>query len=214
MIDSPIESVSSSLFQRVSILVKGGTMLSDKVWVTRKARIIAEKRLVDTNNLANILVIWYSIFLVAFSIWNLLYPDDTVNILLVNGSIAVLVATVALTSQKYSERSLALRYCYLKLDNLYFKIKNAEQNNDDKLLHDLESQYIDTIQHVENHSDFDYLRLRFELRNNTDTTLPKFTRHDWFCFISQWILTKLLIAFIFFLPIGMSILWTSISSHA
>ena len=176
-------------------------MLSDKIWITRKSRIYTEKRLLYANNFSNILVVWYSSFVALMTIWNLQYPDEKLNIILVIGSIAVLVASVVLASQKFTERSLAIKHCYIKLDELYSKTKKAEGNNNESHIIELEKEYSEILESVENHSDYDYLYFRFEIRNNQNTTLPAFTCHDHFLFLYHLVLQKISSVFWLALPI-------------
>ena len=182
-------------------------MLSDKIWVTRKTRIYTEQRLIKANMISNFLVIWYSFFLVCLTIWNLQFPDEKANIFLAFGSIAVLVASTVVASQKFSERSLAVRNCYLKLDELYFKVKEAEEKQelDDDRIQEFEREYLVILQNVENHSEFDYLCLRVSLRNNKNTTLPEFTTCDWIVYIFEKIWRMLLHIFYFGFLFGIAV---------
>jgi carbon starvation protein CstA len=100
-------------------------MLSDKIWVTRKARIYAERRLQRKAIISQTLITFYSAFLVCLSIWTLLYPSSQLNTFLVFASITVLVASIVLYSHRYSERSLAMRNCYIRLDELYPRAKRS-----------------------------------------------------------------------------------------
>lgn len=185
-------------------------MLSDKIWITRKSRIYAEKRLIKANTISNILIVWYSSILVFLTIWNLQFPNTKLNIYLLFGSIVILVTSIVLTSQKYSERSLAMRNCYIKLDELYMKVKRAEEKSDNDLIQDLESEYSGVIQNIENHSDYDYLCVRFNLRETENTTLPPFTKFDCFrYFLGQFREIGLDLIF-FILPFGIAYLWSSI----
>jgi hypothetical protein len=182
-------------------------MLSDKIWITRKTRIYTEQRLIKMNTISNILVVWYSSILVCLTIWNLQFPNNKLNIYLVFGSIAVLIASIVLTSQKYSERSIAMRNCYIKLDELYSKVKNAEGKSDNISIRDFESEYSGIIQNIENHSDYDYLCLRFSLRNRKDTTLPDFLISNWASYILGKIWRIFVDIFLFVLPLVAAYFW-------
>lgn len=182
-------------------------MLSDKIWITRKSRIYTEQRLLRKNLISQILIILYSSLLVFLTVWNLKHPIDHVNILLVIGSITVLIASITLSSQKYLERSLAMRNCYIKLDELYSKVVRAEKSDESELIQQLESEYTANILNVENHSDYDYLCLRFSLRDNTKTTLPEFKGIECFHYIIKKGWRILLTLFYFFLPFAIAYLW-------
>ena len=177
-------------------------MLSDKIWVTRKTRIYTEQRLQRISNITQALMVAYSLALVSLSIWNLQSNDPKLNVILAFTSIVVLVLSVYLIAQKYSERSIAMRNCYIKLDELYSRAKRAEANKDENGLEDLESEYTSLIINIENHSEYDYLCLRYSLRNNKDTTLPPFTKADHIRFLwgITWRVTLTVIAFVIALP--------------
>jgi hypothetical protein len=159
------------------------------------------------NSISDFLIIFYSSALVLLTIWNLQYPNENLDILLVFGSIAVLVASITVSSQKYLERSLAIRNCYIKLDELYSKVKRAEKDNNIDLIQELESEYSATIQNVENHSDYDYLCLRFGLRNSKETTLPEFRKSDYAQYVLERVWRTLLVLFYFVFPLLIAILW-------
>lgn len=182
-------------------------MLSDKIWITRKSRIYTEQRLLRKNLISQILMTFYSSLLVFLTIWNLKHPNDHVNILLVIGSIAVLIASITVSSQKYLERSLAMRNCYIKLDELFSKVERAEESNNSGLIQQFESEYTANILNVENHSDYDYLCLRFSLRNNNKTTLPEFRKSDYAQYIIENGWRVLLTFFYFVLPFAIAYLW-------
>lgn len=178
-------------------------MLSDKIWITRKTRINTEQRLQENSNITQALMVTYSLALVSLSIWNLSGNSQKINLISAFASIVVLVLSVYLTAQKYSERSIAMRNCYIKLDELYSKVKHAEVNNDDRALSYLESEYTSLLLNIENHSEFDFLRLRFTLRDNKDTTLPPFTRKDYCDYIwglvLRWFI--IIVAFVISFPL-------------
>lgn len=182
-------------------------MLSDKIWVTRKARIYTEQRLLNSNSISNFLIVWYSLILVFLTIWNLEYPNEYINIFLVFGSIALLIASTVVTSQKYLERSLAVRNCYVKLDELYSKVIIAEQKENVDQIQELKTEYSAIIQNVENHSDYDYLCLRFSLRNNKKTTLPEFNWVNCLIYIFNKIWRYLITFLYFVLPFGLAYIW-------
>lgn len=182
-------------------------MLSDKIWITRKSRIYTEQRLLKKNFISQVLITFYSSLLVFLTVWNLKYPNDHVSILLVIGSIAVLIASITVSSQKYLERSLAMRNCYIKLDELYSKVVRVERNKNHELIQQFESEYTANILNIENHSDYDYLCLRFSLRANTETTFPVFRKSDYGQYVVERGWRILLTFFYFVLPFAIAHLW-------
>ena len=153
-------------------------MLSDKIWITRKVRIYTEGRLQRYNEISQVLMTLYSLALVSLSLWNLQNNDAELNLVSAFASIALLVISVHATSQKYAERSIAMRNFYVKLDELYSKVKRAETSEDIEMLQNLESEYTGLLINIENHSEYDYLCLRHSLKDDPETTLPSFTRAD------------------------------------
>jgi len=188
-------------------------MLSDKIWITRKARIYSEKRLQRKAILSQIIITWYSFLFISLSIVNLAYKSQKVGILLIVGSIAVVISSILLTSRKFIDRSLAMRNCYIRLDELFAKVKNAEELQDHKLIQQIESEYATLLLNVENHTDYDYFCLRYSLRSNEKTTLPKFTKLDSVIFYCEKFWRFMVIAFCFVWPILIFYLWDLIISY-
>lgn len=188
-------------------------MFSDRIWVTRKSRIYTEKRLKSWSNLSQILMIWYSFILVLLSIWNLLYNEQSINLILIYGSVGVLALSIFLSSQKFIERSLAIRNCYIKLDEIYLKLQKAENEQNSELIKQLENEYFGVLQNVENHTDYDYLCLRFSLRNDNKTTLPPFTRFDLFRYIWGILWRTLVVILSFLLPVIIGIIGYRIAHY-
>ena len=188
-------------------------MFSDKIWVTRKTRIYSEQRLQRKNISSLILMIFYSALLVFLSIWNLSHSNESFNILSIFGAIAVLISSVLLISQRYTERALAMRNCYIHLDDFYLKAKRAEEGGNTETLNDLESSYSKILANVENHTDYDYLCLRWSLRNIENTTLPEFKKEDFINFIWAKSWRAIILILLFFMPIFMVILWNIIKAY-
>lgn len=177
-------------------------MLSDKIWITRKTRIFTEERFLKYSTVSQLLMTFYSLALVSLSIWNLQNNDARLNLVSAFASIVVLVLSVHITSQKYAERSIAMRNCYIKLDELYSKVKRAESSEDLEMLQNLEAEYTGLLINIENHSESDYLSLRYSLKDNSHTTLPPFTRSDLALYIWEkvWRGTLTVIGFVIPLP--------------
>ena len=174
--------------------------LSDKIWVTRKARIFTEKRLKKNALLSELFIIVFSLLMVFSSIWNLKYPNQNINFLLICGAVALLVVSIFLSSQKFIERAHIMRNCYISLDELYLKVKNHEKSPNPEAIVDYQKNYNDILLNIDNHSPYDYLCLRHSLRNNNNTTLPPFTRIDYIHFIIEKAVRILLIMLLFSSP--------------
>jgi SMODS and SLOG-associating 2TM effector domain family 5 len=199
--------------RRILLLLKRNpiiedAMLSDRIWITKKTRIYSEKRFENNKLISQILLTYYSLVLVFFSVWNLLANDQQLNLILVFSSISLLVVSIFLSSQRYTERSIAMHNCYIKLDEIYSKLTRAEKGNEMDKIIQLETEYSGILLNIENHLEFDYLTFRFSQRNNSETTLPKFERMDYFSYYFGilwrlgFTLLNLLIPFIMYFVLG------------
>jgi len=173
--------------------------LSDKIWITRKARINAELRFNKSDRIAKVLITYYSSFLVICSVLNLNYSSEYGSIGLVLGSILVLVTSVFLSSQKFNNRAIAMRNHYLHLQELSSRAIRFEESGNNEGLQKIESEYIYCLSNIENHSEYDFLRLRFNERNNK-TTLPPFSNSLIFKYIYVVTWRTILIVLLFGLP--------------
>jgi hypothetical protein len=150
--------------------------LSNRIWITKRCRTITEKRLKSKSCISEILIIYYSFLLVVVSIYGLAFPNDhtsMLNMLLALGSIAVLIISVVISGRKYAERALEMRICYTDLDLIYEKCLKAENNNEDNQLLEIHESYSRILRSIENHSDYDYLSLRYAHRNDIKFTQSK-----------------------------------------
>lgn len=105
------------------------------------------------------------------------------------------------------ERALAIRNCYIKLDELFSKADRAQKSQNNSIIEQLESEYTANIINVENHSDYDYLCLRYSLRNNPNTTLPDFKIIDYATYFFEKGWRALVVMFYFILPFAIAFLW-------
>lgn len=186
-------------------------MLSDKIWVTRKVRINTEKRLLKNAFLSQVLMIVYSSILVFSAVWNLVHPNNDIAFLFVCGSIAVLILSIYLSSHKFIERSLSIRNCYVQLDKIYNNVKRAEGSQDLKMIENCETIYSDILLSVENHSSYDYLCMRHSIRGDENTTLPKYTKLDFFHYILEKVYRSLVVALCFCLPFIILFIWNKLN---
>ncbi len=174
--------------------------LSDKLWITRKTRIYTEQRLLWNAFWAQCIMIFYSSLLVFLSIWILVHPSHKLEIFSIFSSVTVLVASIFLSSQQYKERSLSIKYSYIKLDELASRAIRAENSNDVNTLISIESEYSTILLNVENHTDYDFLVMRYSLRN-TQTTLPKLSRCEYLTFFPKRVCRLLSLTSLLLLPL-------------
>jgi len=156
-------------------------------------------------------MISFSLFLAFFSIWNFFHLNQNNSFLVICCSIALLVVSIFLSSQNYGERALAMRNCYIRLNELYLKAKRAEEAGDAESLQKYFTNYNDILRNIENHSEYDYLRFRFSLRNNKESTLPPFSFVDYCFFFIKTSFFWIRIVFLFLLPFIIQLIWIHFS---
>jgi hypothetical protein len=99
---------------------------------------------------------------------------------------------------------MAMKNCYIKLDELYSRVKRAEEIGNQTEIQVLENEYSIILQNIENHTEFDYLCLRYNLRNRKDTTLEEFKKSDMISYWIKKILNTISIVLFFTLPLILS----------
>lgn len=127
--------------------------LANKVWVTHKSRIAAEKRINRYDFYSQFVLVWYSALLLLGSIYTLKEPSEFGSMCLVMFSALVLVASVFISGRGYCRRGLLLRHCYEDLGRLYGDIITAD---DGALSKENWDSYYRILGISENHSEVDY----------------------------------------------------------
>lgn len=129
---------------------------ADNIWWTRKARIQAEKRLLSNSFQSQLLLLWYSFFGVAVSIYSLKVStpesqSDLSNITWVIYSVLVLSISGFTAGLSFKDRATLIKDSYETLNTLYQKasISNAD-------ISQLSSEYEQIMGLCENHKDYDY----------------------------------------------------------
>lgn len=153
--------------------------LSDAIWVTRKCHINAEERLKRQNLMANIALTAYSTYLVVASLVALKFPLQQFELVSLTGAILTLVASVFVWGLRFSERASQFKASYIRLQLLIAEAASAEAKADEPALSSIRHTYADILQSCENHSEIDYLRLRFELRSEQTKTVEDMTPTDY-----------------------------------
>lgn len=143
---------------------------SDKIWWTKKARIKTEVRLLNLNFYSQFFLLWYSIFLVCYSIYTLVLPlgsiTQTESATMVALSVMVLVATLFINNMDFKGRALLVKQCYEQLSIIY--TRSQVLNPDDSLL---DRDYQAVLSISENHQEKDfYLAVVDEYNNASDKT--------------------------------------------
>lgn len=129
---------------------------SDNVWWTRKARIQAEKRLLSNAFQSQLLLLWYSFFGVAVSIFYLKYTpsvgqEGLAGISWIVYSVLVLSMSGFIAGLSFNQRASLIKESYETLNTFYHKAK--EDNAD---IEQISAEYEQVMGLCENHTDYDY----------------------------------------------------------
>ncbi|OOC11741.1 hypothetical protein BM451_20035 [Dickeya dadantii] len=141
---------------------------SDKIWWTKKARIKTEVRLLKLNFYSQFFLLWYSIFLVCYSIYTLVLPIGTItqteSATMVALSVLVLVATLFINNMDFKGRALLVKQCYEQLSIIY--TRSLVESPDYAVL---DRDYQAVLSISENHQEKDfYLAVVDEYNNASD----------------------------------------------
>jgi hypothetical protein len=175
--------------------------LSKNIWVTRKCRILASERLANYDLIAQIIVNYYAIFLVALAIWDLYEENNDLSLAIVIGSIMVATTSLFISSRNFKERSLILKNCYTKLNAMCRYVERLENDNKYIDLIESEKEYDMFINNFENHHDIDYLRFKYNIHFNKNNVDIKLSITEWSKFILINIYMKTICLLLFALPI-------------
>lgn len=137
--------------------------IANKIWITRKARVEASERIKRLDLFTQTINIYYSITIIALSIWTLLYIKDDNNLftfVVLIMSITLTILSVFCATKKYSERYISLKNNYLELDRLYYKVKYIDSNEITyECVTEIFNEYIRELEKVENHETIDYMKV-------------------------------------------------------
>lgn len=146
---------------------------ADNVWWTRKARIQAEKRLLSNAFQSQLLLLWYSFFGVAVSIYYLKFTplsgqQDLAGISWIVYSVLVLSMSGFIAGLSFKERASLIKESYETLNTFYQKAKAQPAN-----VAQLSADYEQIMGLCENHTDYDYyLALCLEHVTNSSAVDP------------------------------------------
>ncbi|WP_158161209.1 SLATT domain-containing protein [Grimontia hollisae] len=126
--------------------------LADNIWWTRKARIQTEKRLLSNAFHSQLILLWYSFFSVAVSVYYLKNPQNGIEaISWVVYSVLVLCMSGFINGLSFKERANLIKECYESLNSV---IHQASVDNAD--IDKLASIYESKLNACENHTDKDF----------------------------------------------------------
>ncbi len=194
--------------------------LADNIWWTRKARIQTEKRLLSNAFHSQVILLWYSFFSVAVSVYYLNNPQNGIEaISWVVYSVLVLCISGFINGLSFKERANLIKECYESLNSI---MHQASKPNPD--LDTLSTAYESKLNACENHTDKDFaIALCQEYWASTSsvrqvskdfhsdtlenkqqpkqalTRIP--TSHHWFLMVSYFVVRLLTLVFFYVLPV-------------
>ncbi len=194
--------------------------LADNIWWTRKARIQTEKRLLSNAFHSQVILLWYSFFSVAVSVYYLKNPQNGIeSISWVVYSVLVLCISGFINGLSFKERANLIKECYESLNSIMYQasMPNADLTN-------LSATYESKLNACENHTDKDFAiaicqeywastsstrQISKDFHSDTSenkqlskqalTRIP--TSHHWYLAASYFITRLLILMFFYVLPV-------------
>jgi ABC-type multidrug transport system fused ATPase/permease subunit len=175
--------------------------LADNIWKTRKSRINASERLKRNDLVSQIFLAYYSFWIIVITIVDIKSEELNFELLTLVLAIAILVISIFTFAMNYKERSLKFQSAYIKLHKLYRQALNNEKNNIDNS--EIEKEYDNILELTENHSECDYLQVRYSVRNdeNYKEVNQKFECSDYFAYFMCFSKTPLMVTVLLSAPI-------------
>ncbi len=176
--------------------------LSDKIWYTRKSRIESATRLNNNDLISQILINYYSVFIVSISIWDLYDKSVNLSLLIVITSIMILVTSIFITNRNFKTRALELKNCYIKLDEIFRKAVSAEEKRSNEI-EIISKEYDNVLLFSENHSTYDYLNVLYLNKNSKQNNddYPIITKFQIFQLFLYKIFRKVIFLVLFIFPV-------------
>ncbi len=178
--------------------------LKNKIWITRKCRINASQRLKLVDLVSKLLISYFTIVILSFSIWVLYNPNDQSHLAFITiiASLLIYGGSMGINSLNFKERFLSLKECYIELDKLYndlevleIRLSSTEVNNMLKEFTSIRDKYEYWLKKVENHLSYDYLKFSYEQSSEFSINNIRIFLKYWLynlCFFSFFLLALLL----------------------
>lgn len=166
-------------------------LLDDKLWMTKKSRMNAEKRLISNANFLNIANIYYSVFIAIISIISIVTDNTVYSLVSVILSVTLTITISFASSLSYKERAEKMKKNYIDINKLEIQLKYTNENDE---LKKIELEYNNLLNNVENHIEFDYFKAKI---NNNE----KLNKKQIFSYCCHLIFVFLFRAIIFIIPV-------------
>ncbi|ACB65644.1 conserved hypothetical protein [Burkholderia ambifaria MC40-6] len=143
---------------------KSREALTNRIWFTRKARIQAEKRLLQNDFHSQLMLQIFTAYILVLSIYMLKFhaggiSDDAANVTLLVVSVLLFGRTPAVNSRNFKGRAEAFKIMYVKLQLLLDNLADLDwANSIEEAQHayaEVQQEYARIIADGENHSEID-----------------------------------------------------------
>ncbi|GEN44468.1 SLATT domain-containing protein [Alkalibacillus haloalkaliphilus] len=168
--------------------------IDKNIWVTRKSRIEAEARMIRNHNFLQFTLVYYTFFILAFSIWLLVTENYNISIFTVILSVGLFGFNIYFNSIGFNEKALKYKESYLELTQLQYKMEqllDEEEGIKTEEFHDLKSDYQQILSKTDNHSELDYLKVL--IKHNNLTSIRSLLYFYTFNFIKYAVFTCILV---------------------
>ncbi|EJT6498163.1 SLATT domain-containing protein [Clostridium perfringens] len=138
-----------------------------KVWITKKARMIAESRMIKNNDLAMKIINWYTFLTLAGSILclSIKFSNEFTTYYIVIVSVGLFGFSNYLSSKNYLEKAFRYRETYFELSKLEDQLTdllNSTDNNKRNELLKLKLNYEYIVALSDNHDEIDFKRINID----------------------------------------------------
>ena len=173
--------------------------LDDKIWKTSKSRMNMADRLKSYDMWSQFLIIYYSLCLIAVTIFDMNDKEFDASVPTLILSIIVLVISVFIYAMDYGKRALETQKSYIEMQR---KLSKIDRLKDTKKL---EEEYYNILDCSENHNNCDYLKVLYSVRHQKENEVHngKFT---WTMYVAYYFCifrVKILTSILFLIPILM-----------
>lgn len=175
--------------------------VDNRVWVTKKIRILAEERMNNYNFHSIILVNFYTLAILCYSIVGLKYPSNE-KIIVMSAIVSVALFGVSLFISLYGfrEKSLAYKMSHIELTKIETSLnilaldKNIEEEDLLNKFKKYQNKYTEILSKTDNHRNIDYLKYSVMNKIATDYQKIKY-------FFGHVFVYRICIIFLYLIPV-------------
>lgn len=175
-------------------------ILSDKIWITRKARIEASERLLRNDFHSHLLINYYALFVVIISVYDLNDTNVNLSLLSVISSILLLTTSIFISSKNFKERSNFLKSYYLKLEFIQEKIKSFTDKEKQTRYLEISEEYNDVLRNSENHLTVDFTKIKLSIPKDKRQNSTQISPNEYFSYSIYLFLRIFSLTILYFLP--------------